>query len=234
MRLDVALTPALLRRAEETVAIVVDVLRASSVCVTLFDRGIESIAVAPDPATAMTLRSQVLPQALLCGEIGGLPPDGFDYGNSPVEFSRLDLRGRQAILSTSNGTRALHALVRTPEVFVGCLLNRSAVCLKAFAVARRLGTGITVVCAGNDLGTAFSLDDCFTAGALVAFLQSCQDGEESEPAFILTDAARAAFQLYDAYRGDALTAFREALHGRALEELGFAADLARCSEMDRS
>jgi len=94
--------------------------------------------------------------------LGGLPPEGFDYGNSPTEFARLDLTGCQLVIATSNGTRALHAVAGAPAAYAGCLLNRSAVCEAAVDAAFQWVAGLCVVCAGNDYGRAFSLDDAGT------------------------------------------------------------------------
>lgn len=234
MRLDVALTPAFLQRPSESICVVVDVLRASSACVAMFDSGIERIAVAPDADAARRLRDQFMPEALLCGEVGGLPPEGFDYGNSPLEFSRLDLHGHSAVLSTSNGTRALHAVAQAPSVFAGALRNRRAVARAALAAATRNAFGVTVVCAGNDLGAAFSLDDTFAAGGMVCALREELDADSGGPLPELSDAAVMALRLYDSYAGDCLAAFREALHGHGLEHLGFGQDLVFCAELDAS
>lgn len=234
MQLDVVLAAGLVRRPEEAVCIVVDVLRASSACVAMFDSGIEQVAVAPDTETARRLRAEVLPGALLCGEVGGLAPEGFDYGNSPVEFGALDLHGHSAVLSTSNGTRALHAVAAAPAVFVGCLLNRTAAAAAALTAARRAATGVTVLCAGNDLGAAFSLEDSFAAGALLVALLTELEAAMGADRPLLTDSAVMARRLFQSYEGDGLAAFREAAHGRGLERLGFAADLVRCAEVDRS
>src|SRR5438093_13553874 len=87
-----------------SVCIVVDVLRASSSIVTLLERGARPVIAAGSIEEARSLY-QRLPGFILCGERGGFPPAGFDYGNSPAEFFRLDLDGRSAILATSNGTR---------------------------------------------------------------------------------------------------------------------------------
>ncbi len=231
MRVDVALTPALIRGAEPAVCVVVDVLRASTTCVTMFDRGIEMVVVAATPDAAREVRGQSLPDALLCGEVGGLPPEDFDFGNSPLEFSRLELGGRQAVVATSNGTRALHAVAAAPAVLVGCLRNRAAVAAAACAAAGAAATGVTVVCAGNDYGASFSLDDAVAAGAIVAAVQD-RCGREAGSAD-LSDAALAAVHLYEAHP-DAERAFRESMHGRALLRLGFANDLRFCAVPDAS
>ena len=83
---------------------------------------------------------------------------GFAYGNSPSEFSRLDLAGKSAILATSNGTRILAALAEAPAVLVGCLLNRTAAARAAVAIARERGLDITVVCSAAHGGSTFVLE----------------------------------------------------------------------------
>jgi 2-phosphosulfolactate phosphatase len=231
MQLDVALTPGLIAPAKASVCIVVDVLRASSACVAMFDAGAECVAIAESTDQARALRSHSLPAALLCGEVGGLPPEGFDYGNSPVEFASLDLSGSNLVLATSNGTRALHAVADAPAVLVGCLQNRAAVCAAAIDAARRFSTGIVIICAGNEYGTSFSLDDAFTAGAMIDLLgERLGSGEELS----YTDAAQVSRRLFLSYDCDATGAFRDSSHGRILLGLGFIPDLEWCGRMDAS
>jgi 2-phosphosulfolactate phosphatase len=232
MLIDVALTPALLKDPTACVCVVVDVLRASSACVMMFESGVKEVAVAANPEIAHALRTEVLPDALLCGEVGGLPPEGFDYGNSPLEFSRLDLRGRRAVLATSNGTRALHAVAHAPAVLVGCLLNRAAVAEAAIEAAFEAGVGVTVVCAGNDYGATYSLDDAMTAGAIVSTLHRA--GRTEGPEQELSDAALTSLRLFEVYERDLAQAFREGVHGRGLQRLGFGEDLDFCAQIDRS
>src|SRR6266542_482613 len=122
MRIDVALLPGQEFDRSRSVCVVVDVLRASSSIVTLLEGGARPVIAAGSIDDARTLRER-LPAYLLCGEAGGLPPEGFDYGNSPAEFSRLRVQRKGAILATSNGTRLLASLAAAPAVLVGCLLN---------------------------------------------------------------------------------------------------------------
>src|SRR5918912_2994581 len=79
----VALLPSLYEHPEQSVCVVVDALRATSAIATLFARGVEEIAVTASVEEGLALRAERLPDSLLCGEAGGLPPEGFDYGNSP-------------------------------------------------------------------------------------------------------------------------------------------------------
>jgi 2-phosphosulfolactate phosphatase len=237
VRVDVALTPALLSDVDRSICVVVDVLRASTSCVAMFESGVESIAVAESPELARRIRAEHLPDALLCGETGGLPPPGFDFGNSPAEFSRAKLAGRDAVLVTSNGTRALHAVSRAPSVLVGCLRNRAAVARFATQEAQQSAWAegrILIVCAANAYGATFSLDDAVTAGAIAQAVERLIAGgpitDEYEPA----DAALAAVHLYEAYAANLVSAFRDGSHGRLLEQLGFSEDLDFCAAVDAS
>jgi len=145
--------------------IVVDVIRATTSMAVMFDQGAARVLAASSIEQARE-GARLAPGRLLCGERNVQRIPGFDYGNSPTEFSRLDLLGRTAVIATSNGTRALHAVAQAPAVFVGCLLNRVAVCDAAIVAARRHDAGIAIVCAGNNYGATFSIDDAVTAGAL--------------------------------------------------------------------
>jgi 2-phosphosulfolactate phosphatase len=227
VRIDVAALPLLLPAAPNSVCVVVDVLRASSTIATLIAGGAREVEVVASVEEALERRA-ALPNAFACGEVGGLPPPGFDYGNSPAEFARSEVAGRRAVLFTSNGTKALLRVAAAPAVYVGALLNRRAVAAAAVAAAQRLGCALTIVCSGTDLGAAFSFEDFFCAGALAA--AACASlGAAAEPG----DGAQAAIGVFERYGGDTRAAFLLAEHGRALVPLGLAEDLDFCAQFDR-
>jgi 2-phosphosulfolactate phosphatase len=226
VRLDVAPLPAALPERSADVCLVVDVLRATTTIATLLARGVRAVEIVGSVEEAVARRG-ALPGAFACGEVGGLPPPGFDYGNSPAEFAALACADRTAILYTSNGTRALRRVAGAPAVFAGALVNRRSVVRAALEAARRLSAGLMIVCSGTALGTAFALEDFFCAGALVEeALRS--DGEALE----LGDGAVAALRMCEGFDRDARVAFAAAEHGRALAALGFANDLAFCARVD--
>jgi len=230
VRLDVAPVPALLPDVSGRVCIVVDVLRASSTIVTVLERGAQEVLLAPSIEEARTLH-QRLPGYLLCGEEGGLPPPGFGYGNSPSEFSALDLKEQRAILCTSNGTRAILAAADAPLVLVGCLLNATAVASAAGREAAARGLDMAIVCAGEENGRAFAAEDVLGAGAIV---DAAVDPSRQWPTGLeLTEQARAALEYFRGRRGQAETALQETAHGRDLLALGLGHDLAFCAQRDR-
>src|SRR5512141_2433613 len=92
--------------------IVIDVIRAFTNAAYAFARGAKEIYPVGTVEEALRLKAEI-PNSLACGEVGGLPPEGFDFGNSPTQTNTLDLNGRLIIQRTSAGTqgivRSLHA-----------------------------------------------------------------------------------------------------------------------------
>jgi len=219
--INVALLPAQRHELRGRVCIVVDLLRASSSIATILARGAREVVPAAGIEEARRLHSQH-PGYLLCGEQGGLPPEGFDYGNSPSEFARIDLAGRSIILATSNGTRILSQAAAASRVLVGGLLNRSAVATAAAA----FGGEITIVCAGAYEGQVFALEDAISAGAIVQRLL------ELTPAASLSDGARAALAIFESARPDLPSAIAACSHAQDLVEIGLGEDIAYCARLD--
>jgi 2-phosphosulfolactate phosphatase len=168
VRVHVAFTPA------ETVTapcgIVVDVLRATSTIAQALACGYRRVLSCSDVEEARGLRDSE-GGGVLAGERGCVRIPGFALGNSPAEF--VEPRGDTAILTTTNGTRALVTAAGSCErVLAGSLLNLGAV----VEAAGEAGGDVTIVCAGV-LGE-FALDDAYCAGRIVQGL----DGTRSDAA----------------------------------------------------
>lgn len=86
------------------VVILIDVLRAFSTAAYAFAGGAKEIILVSSVEEALALKSQI-PNAKVMGEVGGLPPEGFDFGNSPVQISAKDLSGITLIQRTGAGTQ---------------------------------------------------------------------------------------------------------------------------------
>jgi 2-phosphosulfolactate phosphatase len=204
MRVHVAFTPAETVRAP--VAVVVDVLRATSTIVQALASGYRRVLCCAEIDEARELR-ELLGEGVLAGERLAQAIPGFDLGNSPAEF--VEPRGETVILTTTNGTRAIVAAAAGAEtVLVGSLLNLAAVA----DAARDAGADVEVVCAGVD--GRFTLDDAYCAGRIAGLL----GGERS-------DAAEAAVRLAGSF-ANAEEGLRAAENPRQ-EALGD--DLAWCA-----
>lgn len=142
------------------VLVIIDCLRASTTIATLFEGGLAGLWAVEDLDFAREIARRE--GALLFGEVGGRPPGGFDGGNSPIEAREAAVRGRRAVLFTTNGTRALTGLAGWGTVLAGCMAN-------AGPVARFVDGADTValICAGEGGGREFALED-FAAAAVIA------------------------------------------------------------------
>jgi 2-phosphosulfolactate phosphatase len=205
VRVDVAFTPAETIRVP--IAIVVDVLRATSTIVQALDAGYRRVFCCAEVEEARALREDLI-GAVLAGERGGQAIPGFDLGNSPSEFVRP--LGEQLVLTTTNGTRAVvTAATACDAVLIGSLLNLNAVA----AAAAELAEDATVVCAGVD--GAFTLDDAYCAGRIVQALGGTR-----------TDAAEAAVRLAASF-ANAEEGLRAAQNPR---QEGLDEDIAWCAQ----
>lgn len=224
MQIRTAFLPSLAGDVSDCVCIVIDVLRATSVMATLFDRGCPLIYVAGTHETAETFaRSRGF---VLCGESGGIKAPGFDYGNSPTEFAALDFANRPVVLSTTNGTKATAAVADARRVFFGAALNRQAVARAAYEFAHSEDADIVLVCSGTN--GQFTLEDATVAGMFVEALHS-QGGEWTMPQ--LTDDSIAVRRLWQT-EPNLLRGWMEGNHAQTLADLGFGADLGFCAQTD--
>ncbi len=108
-------------------AVVIDTLRACSNIVTMFERHARRVIPVATVEEARPLK-EADPELVLAGERKGLPPPGFDLGNSPVEAESLDFTGKTVILTTSAGSKGLVAAATTADqVVIGCFLNAASV-----------------------------------------------------------------------------------------------------------
>src|SRR5919206_1394481 len=103
VRIDVAFTPA--EAGPAHVAVVIDVMRATSVIAQALASGYKRVFCCRDVEEAFVLRAELAERVVLGGERNAVRIDGFDLGASPREY--LDPRAETAILSTTNGTRAI-------------------------------------------------------------------------------------------------------------------------------
>ena len=104
--------------------IVIDVLRAFSTAAYAFQVGAESINLVSSVDEALALKKKI-PGSLVMGEVSGLPPHGFDFGNSPTQILGQDLKGKHLIQRTGAGTQGV---VRS--------VNAGAMLAASFVVAR--------------------------------------------------------------------------------------------------
>src|SRR5690349_19987305 len=84
--------------------VVIDVLRAFTNAAFVFSRGAKEIYPVSIVNEALEFK-QANANSLACGEVNGIPPEGFDLGSSPSQVLTLDLAGKTIIHRTGAVTR---------------------------------------------------------------------------------------------------------------------------------
>jgi 2-phosphosulfolactate phosphatase len=221
VRIDVAATPDGVEAAAvaASTVLVIDVLRASTCIVTALANGCEAIVPVASPEEARR-RAGELDRSLIAGERRGEPLEGFDLGNSPLEFTRGRVGGRIIVMTTSNGTRALMAARPAPVVGVAAFINHAAAA--GWALAR--GRDVLLLCAGER--GARSLEDYICAGMLVERLTGADPG-----AAPTTQAERAAGAARP-YGKDVGRLAQDSSWARHLTSVGRGRDVAACLALD--
>ena len=223
-RVSVAFVRSLVDVQPNDVSIAIDVLRATTTLAVLFGRGCRGVWLASDVNSARRIGQST--GHLICGEQGGLPPPGFDFGNSPVEFGRVDLEGREIVFATTNGTGTLRACAAGRHTFAGAFVNATAVVQTAQRSIEAMGDEsgrLLIACAGTH--GRFGLEDAACGGLMVKIAQ------RSWPDAVLDDGAEAARRLYDSLGGP-LEAVRASHHAQSLVDLGLGEDVLFCGQLD--
>lgn len=203
-------------RYNHCVAVIVDALRASATAAMILDAGATEIHVVREVSDALELKKH-LPNALLFGERGGLPPTGFDYGNSPREVG--DACDRTVVFTTTTGSTRLIDAYGAAALYMGTTINANAV----VRAASRHETDVVLIPAGL-AGTAdFYAQEDWVAAAAIAMVADAPIGEGA----LLFRDWRQKIEL------DGLGAlFAAAPHAEKLRAVGFEADINFCARLD--
>jgi len=107
------------------VVVVIDVIRAFTNAAFAFSRGAKEIYPVSKINEALQFKVQN-PNSLACGEEGGIPPEGFDFGNSPTQTSTLDLSGCVIVQRTGAGTQGIIRSVNAEHMLAASLVVAGA------------------------------------------------------------------------------------------------------------
>ena len=199
---------------DKTIAVVVDVLRATTSIHCALAAGAKAVYPVASVSQARLMK-EGLPDALLCGERNGIPPSGFDLGNSPADFAVAPVAGKDIILTTTNGTLAVSHTSGAHEVWAATMPNAVSVA-GHIAHNRERRFDVIIVCAGTD--GRFSIEDFYCAGMIVSALVKEGYGAPTDQAWAasrLSDLPLATVVNRDTCR-----------HVATLEKKGFSRDLA--------
>jgi 2-phosphosulfolactate phosphatase len=153
------------------IVIVIDVLRAFSTAAYAFSLGAKQILLVGTVEEALALRSQI-PNSKVMGEVYGVRPDGFDFGNSPTYLVQEDLSGLTMIQRTTAGTQGVIRSQNAESLLAASFVVASA----TVSFVKRLGSEqVTFVITGQDFGGG---DEDF---ACANYLEALFKGNSPDP-----------------------------------------------------
>lgn len=193
------------------IAVVLDVLLATStVAATLADGAAEVIPAIDSDQALQKAKTQQEGRYVLAGENCGRAIDGFLY---PDALGLKDkIPGKTLILSTTNGTVAVHRASAAKRVYVASLLNGEAVGRKVAETYP--AETIILVCSGS--AGRFNMEDFYGAGYVIDCMLN-----NNENRWEITDAARTALYFYRMYRDSGEKILADSRVGNKLVQLGF-------------
>jgi 2-phosphosulfolactate phosphatase len=198
--------------------VVFDVLRATTTIACALAAGARAVLPVGSVDEARAARRR-RPERVLAGEVHFHPPPDFDLGNSPNQYTRASVGGREVLLVTTNGTRALVAAQGARRLFAGALVN-------ATAVAASLHPRRPLVLVASGTVGEPSLEDLVGAGAVLASLGDL--GLDLD----LDAWSRTALDLFRAVREDLASFLARTPNGQRLAAEGFAEDVRACARLD--
>jgi 2-phosphosulfolactate phosphatase len=198
---------------EFEIVVVIDVLRATSAICAAFDNGIASIIPVPTVEEAWEYKQK----GYLAGaERKGQIVEGFDFGNSPFTYRKKEFKGKEVVLTTTNGTKSLDVAKDAETVVVGSFLNLDALS----EWLSKQNKNILCLCSGWQ--DKFNLEDTICAGALCDYLINTGYYTSVE------DSSIAAKYLFLSAKDNYLGYLKSSSHRRRLKNLNLNEDIKYC------
>jgi len=213
--IDACFSPALypVYRDDNSIVVIIDILRATSAICTAFHYGAEKIIPV---ATVEEARSYQGKGFLTAAERDAVQVDGFDFGNSPFSYQGDHVKGKTIVLTTTNGTQAIHAARDAYKVVIGSFLNIDALCKWLIEENRN----VLLLCSGWK--NKFNLEDALFAGAVTEELLTRNNN------YKLGDAGLALKYLYGMAKDHPYKFLNHSSHKERLARLNLKEDIRYC------
>lgn len=211
--IDVCLSPELLHLYDlkGTIAVVTDILRATSCMVTALASGVKAIVPVREINDCLQMKEKGY---IIAAERDGKKVEGFDLGNSPFSYMDTQLKNKTIALTTTNGTQAIKLSENAKEILVGAFLNLETIA----SYLKNKNTNVLVVCAAWK--GKVNMEDTLFAGALVEQLYDTFS--------IANDSALMAKMLYQESKSNLLEVLMQCSHVQRLKNLGIEKDIEFC------
>lgn len=228
-RIDILLTQSLIQDdliLKDKNVIILDVLRATTTMTMALANGAREII--PTENIAMAVRvAKGSKNNLLCGERNGKIVDGFNLGNSPLEYTPEVVKDKSLIFSTTNGTLAIIKSKFAKECLLCSFINISAVA----DYVNSIDEDFTLICSGklND----FCLEDAVCAGMLLTKISAGRTLEMKDSEIAALNLCNDLAMLLNVPSEEKiLRMFHLSEHGKYLTKIGYEKDLEISAKLD--
>lgn len=196
------------------VAVVFDILLATSTAASMFYHGAKEIIPVLDGEEALkTAKEQTRDDYLLVGEYLGQTIEGF---HSPIPSLLKDVvNGKRIIFSTTNGTVALKNSWAADAIYAASMLNEKM--MVDHLVDQHGESDYMLVCSGSS--NTFNLEDLYGAGSFIETL--IETGNKKGFKWTLSDAAIAALYFYKGNKENGEALLKASRVGANLVNRGF-------------
>lgn len=196
-----------------SIVVVIDILRASSAITTAFFNGVAKMIPVATIEEAQKYKDDGF---LVAAERNAEIVKGFDLGNSPFGYMSAKLKGKTIVITTTNGTQAIHAARDAYKVVVGSFLNLDSV----VEYLKKEKKDVVFLCAGWK--NKFNLEDTLYAGAVAEQLIYKYNFNST------CDSTIAAMELYKLAKHDLYGFLANSSHRNRLEKLDLERDIRYC------
>ncbi|PKR81609.1 2-phosphosulfolactate phosphatase [Brumimicrobium salinarum] len=195
------------------IVVVIDVLRATSAICSAIHNGVKSLI----PVSTIEEAKAYQDKGYLVGaERQGQIVSGFDFGNSPYSYMKPEIKGKDIVLSTTNGTRAINIAKDAETVVIGALSNLD------YLINWLKDQDKNVLCLCSGWKDKFNLEDSICGGAIAEGLLKTGKFISNE------DASVAAKYLYLAAKDNYFGFLKSSSHRRRLKKLNLNEDIKFC------
>ena len=213
--IQVCFTPVLfpLYESSDAIVVVIDVLRATSAIVTAFENGVSRIIPVSTVEEAIEYKNKGY---LAAAERDGIIIEGIELGNSPFGYMQEKVKGKDVVITTTNGTKAINVAKNSHKVIIGSFLNLKAV--TDYLIKEN--KDVLFLCAGWK--DKFNMEDSLFAGAVATELVKSSFFETE------CDSTTATIQLYSLAKADLYSFLGNSSHRYRLAKLNLEKDIRYC------
>ena len=208
------------------IAVVVDVLRASTTILTALQNGAAAVIPCLSVESAKARHASDT-SVLMGGERQGVMIDGFDLSNSPLDYTRTAVENRTILFTTTNGTRALLHCREAYMVLIGAFSNVRCLADYLTTCPHRL----QIVCAGTD--SSITGEDALFAGCLIDRILNSSH-EQSETLLSDTASMVLGWWRFESSRHPLAVSLMNTLGGKNLIDLSYTDDIQFAADVDSS